>query len=84
MRQFGYADAHGKNYDALFVSAEFARFTVHALQLMSKVGVTIEKKTLRDDIVKEVKAFRDKTKKKEVDVFPAPLYKEITRIDWDR
>ena len=74
-----------KDYTKLFIYAEFARFVVHTLAGMAKASQPGgDKKALRDDIVKEVKAFREKTKKKEAEIFPPVFHQEISKILWDR
>ena len=74
-----------KDFKKLFQNAEGARCTVHLLPLWAKVGApSFSKKDLREEVVKEVKALRLKTEKKEVETLPKAFYQEISRVLWDQ
>ena len=68
----------------LWEGSEVARFTVYILKQFSSVGTgAYTKGSLRDDIIRELKAMRAKFQKKENLVLPKVLYAECMKVVWD-
>ena len=72
------------DYNPLFVGAETARATICILNCFSKLSPAYTKKELRDDIVRECKALRHNTEKKESELFKPVFLAEVMNVLWDR
>ena len=73
------------NYNDLFFGAEVDRSTAHLLTLFAQLGKgAYQKPQLREDLIKELKALRVKTKVKECDSLHPVFFEEVQKILWDR
>ena len=68
-----------KKYDRLLVSAEVARFCAYMIPVL--VGTTHDAKWVRDEVVREVKAFRKVGK--ESLYLPKAVFNKVSKVLWN-
>ena len=68
--------------DTVLVNAEVTRFICEVIDKYSADPAKYPAAQLRTDIIKDLKALRTTTKKKEKDIVPAPVLQKCLQTVW--